>query len=419
MLLTSLDHRVATAIRLAALGLIALTMTSGSHTPGTSGRGLVVSLLFAAAALSWLAWAARPGNEHGVTVELYVMAVAGGLLVEAAPQSAASAFVFVAVVAAGLRVELARAAPVALAGTLSIALSDLLYNGNALGLLAYTLGFAASLLAASNARQRTLRVEQAELLLAQTQRSHEEQLRSARLEESTRIAREIHDVLAHTLAGLTIQLEATGSLLEQGADRDAVLARVHRAHELAREGLVETRRAVGALRGDAPASAPAGIDALVADYRATGDACAELTIDGDPARLTGRTGDAVLRVVQEALTNVRKHAPGAEVSVAVHAGQAPDDEVVLVVEDRATAGRLAPPAGDARRSGLAASGGGYGLQGMRERAQLLGGTLSAGSVDGGWRVELRLPAPATPAGRDGPKAASGPTAGPAAPGGPR
>jgi signal transduction histidine kinase len=67
---------------------------------------------------------------------------------------------------------------------------------------------------------------------------------------------------------------------------------------------------------------------------------------------------------------------------------------VLVVDDRITAGQLAGQAGGARREGLATSGGGYGLQGMRERAQLLGGTLSAGSVDGGWRVELRLPAPA-------------------------
>ena len=347
MLLAGLDRRTAAAIRLAGLVLIALTMTSGSHQPGTTERGLVVSLLLAAAVVSWLVWMVRPGNDHGVTIELYVMAVAGGLLVEAAPQSAASAFVFVAVVAAGLRVDLARAAPVALAGTLAVALSDLLYNGKALGVLAYALGFAASLLAASNARQRTLRVEQAELLLAQTQRSHEEQLRAARLEESTRIAREIHDVLAHTLAGLTIQLEATGSLVEHGADRDVVLARVHRAHELAREGLQETRRAVGALRGDTSVSAPAGIEALVADYRATGDAGAELTIDGDPARLTGRTGDTVLRVVQEALTNVRKHAPGAEVSVAVQAGQAPDDEVVLVVEDRTTAAN--PPGSRAAR----------------------------------------------------------------------
>jgi signal transduction histidine kinase len=387
MLLASLDRRLATVIRLVGLVLVALSVLSGSHHPGASGRGLVVSLLFAAAALGWLVWTARPEEDRWASAELYVMAAAGGLLVVAAPQSAASVFVFVAVIVAGARMELARAAPVAVVGALAVGVSDLLYNGNALGVLAYTLGFAVSLLAASNARQRSLRVEQAELLLAQTQRSHEEQLRAARLEESTRIAREIHDVLAHTLAGLTIQLEATGALLDQGADRDDVLARVQRAHELAREGLQETRRAVGALRGDA-VPAPARIEALVDEYRAGTDAGAELTIHGDPARLSGPTGETVLRVVQEALTNVRKHAPGAEVSVTVHAGQQPDDQVVVVVDDRPT---VAQPVGQA--GGLAATGGGYGVQGMRERAELLGGTLSAGRTDRGWRVELRLPAP--------------------------
>ena len=207
-------------------------------------------------------------------------------------------------------------------GILALGAAVLAYNGSALGLLAYSLGFVATALAASNGRQSAQRAEQAELLLAQTQRSHEEQLRSARLEESTRIAREIHDVLAHTLAGLAIQLEATGSLLEQGADREKVLARVRRAHTLARQGLEETRQAVGVLRGD-PVLAPAAIEALVADYRATADAPAELTVDGDPGRLTGPTGQAVLRVVQEALTNARKHAPGADVSIAVHAGEDP------------------------------------------------------------------------------------------------
>ncbi len=393
MLLASLDRRLATAIRLVGLGLLAFSILSASnHAPGATGRGLAVSLLLAAAVVSWLVWTIHP-DRVGVTVELYVMAAAGGLLVEASPKSAASVFVFIAVVVAGLRAELPQAAPVAVLGTLSVAVSDLLYNGSALGLLAYVLGFVASLLAASNARQRAVRAEQAELLLAQTQRSHEEQLRAARLEESTRIAREIHDVLAHTLAGLTIQLEATGTLLEQGADRDALLARVHRAHELAREGLQETRRAVGALRGDA-VSTPAGIEALVTEYRASADA--QLTIDGDQARLSGRTGEAVLRVVQEALTNVRKHAPGAEVSIAVHAGEAPHDAVVLVVDDRPAAAQSAGRSGVARAEGLAATGGGYGLRGMRERAELLGGTLSAGSVNGGWRVELRLPAPPGP-----------------------
>jgi signal transduction histidine kinase len=380
MLLASLPRRAAAAIRLVGLVLIAVTVFNSSHHPGTSGRGLVVTLAFAAAAVSWLIWTARPEGDQ-VTIDLYVMAVAGGVLVEAAPGSAASAFVFVAVVAAGLRVELAQAAPVALAGTLAIAISDLLYNGSALGLLAYALGFAASLLAAGTARGRVVRAEQAELLLAQTQRSHEEQLRAARLEESTRIAREIHDVLAHTLAGLTIQLEATTALLEQDADREAALARVRRAHELAREGLRETRRAVGALRGDA-VSVSAAVEALVADYRASTEAGVELAVDGDPARLTGETGQTVLRILQESLTNVRKHAPGAAVSVTLDVG----DEVVLTVDDRLPAGEVSAP------SGLAASGGGYGVRGMRERAALLGGTLTAGPSGDGWRVELRLPA---------------------------
>jgi signal transduction histidine kinase len=389
LLLSNLDRRLGAGIRLAGLALITWSVLTASQHPGSSGRGLVVSVLFAAAAVSWVIWTIRPETDRGVTVELYVMAASGGLLVEASPRSAASVFVFVAVVVAGLRAELARAAPIALVGTLAVAVSDLLYSGSALGLLAYGLGFAAALLAGSNARQRVVRVEQAELLLAQTQRSHEEQLRAARLEESTRIAREIHDVLAHTLAGLTIQLEATRSLLEQGADRQVVLARVRRAHELARAGLQETRRAVGALRGDS-VSAPAGIEALVGDYRATAEAGAQLTIDGDRQRLTGATGQAVLRIVQEALTNARKHAPGAQVSVAVHAGETPDDEVVVVVDDRPTAGR--PVHGP---NGLSETGGGYGLQGMRERAKLLGGTLHAGANGDGWRVELRLPASAS------------------------
>ena len=388
MLLDSLDRRIATVIRLAGLALIAWTVsTAGHHRPGSSGRGLVISLLFAASVVAWLAWTIRPSRDRGLTPELYVLAAAGGALVGASPASGASVFVFVGVVVAGVRAELARALPVVAVGTLAVAVSFLVYDGSALGLLAYTLGFLAALLAASGRRQSTIRAEQAELLLAQTQRSHEEQLRAARLEESTRIAREIHDVLAHALAGLTIQLEATSALLEQDADRDTVLARVQRAHELAREGLQETRRAVGALRGE-PDSAPAGIAALVDEYRASTDAPAELTIDGDSARLAGPTGQAVLRVVQEALTNVRKHAPGADVSVAVHAGESPADDVVLLVDDRPSNAGAAPIL-----DALAASGGGYGLHGMRERAQLLGGTLTAGAAADGWHVELRLPPP--------------------------
>jgi signal transduction histidine kinase len=403
VLLYRLDRRAATLIRLGGLLLICWTVFGSDHSPGFHGRHLVVTIMLAAAVLAWLAWTARPSMDGGLTPELFVLAAAGGALGGAAPDSAASAFVFVAVVGAGVRTELTKAIPVAVLGTVALAASILLYDGSALGLLAYTLGFVAAALAASNSRQSVVRADQAELLLAQSQRSHEEQLRAARLEETARIARDIHDVLAHALAGLTIQLEATSSLIEQGADRDAVLARVRRAHELAREGLRETRLAVGTLRGD-PVAAPTGIEALVAEYRTATEAPATITIEGDRDRLAGPTGQAVLRVVQEALTNVRKHAPGAGVTVTIDAGRSPSGEIVVLVEDQPPGGGAAPsPEGS-----LAAAGGGYGLAGMRERAQTLGGTLRAGAAADGWRVELRLPSPAAPNGSGAGRSAHSP-----------
>ncbi len=394
MIFDRLDYRLATLIRIAALVAIDLSILSSRYHPGTSGRQLLVTVLFVLTSIAWLIWTVWPSRQSTITVELYVLAIGGGLLLGAAPDSGASAFVFIAAAAAGMRVTLQRALLLAALGALAGGVTTIIYTGSGLGLLAYSLGFAAVALAGSNGRQSKERAEQAEVLLAQTQRSHEEQLRVARLEESTRIAREIHDVLAHALAGLAIQLEATSALLEQGAERDAILTRVQRAHALAREGLQETRRAVGALRGDAiPASA--AIEALVEEHRAGADASVQLTIDGDEGRLSGPTGHAVLRVVQEALTNVRKHAPGANVSVEVHAGEHPDEEVVLRVDDRQ------PGSGVATQSSpLAGSGGGYGLTGMRERAQLLGGTLSAGARRDGWRVELHLPPPTVSAPAD-------------------
>jgi signal transduction histidine kinase len=391
VILTHLPERTARTIRLIGLALISWSVFRASHhAPGDSGRGLLISVLFAVCVVAWLTWTARPVPDRGITPEVWVLAAAGGVLCGASPNSAAGAFVFVAVVAAGIRSELPRAFIVAGVAVLALATATLIYHGGAVGLLAYSLGFAAATLAGANARQTAVEAEQAELLLAQTQRSHEEQLRAARLEESTRIARDIHDVLAHALAGLTIQLEATSSLLAQGADPVAIKARVDRAHALAREGLRETRRAVGALRGET-ISAVAGIEALVEEYRAA-DASAEVRIDGDRSRLAGPLGEAVLRVVQESLTNVRKHSPGATVSVALHAGERADPDVFLVVEDRRNGAGRAP-------SPLAATGGGYGIQGMRERAQALGGTLTADTRGDGWRVELRIPVLAGPADR--------------------
>jgi signal transduction histidine kinase len=132
---------------------------------------------------------------------------------------------------------------------------------------------------------------------------------------------------------------------------------------------------------------PEAIESMAADYHSAAGHSAALAMTGDRARLAGDAGQAVLRTVQEAMTNVHKHAPGAELSVTVDAGQ-DEDGIVVVVENRL--GPVAVAAGS-----LAASGGGYGLRGMRERAAALGGTLAAGPTDDGWRVELRLPGTAS------------------------
>jgi signal transduction histidine kinase len=340
----------------------------------------VVTILLALCVVGACVWLfAQSDLDRPAGLEVPLLAIAGGALVGASPSSAASAFVFVAIVTAGIRAGLVRAMQVTAVGTLSLAATVIIWDGGALGLLAYALGFAAAGLAGANVRQLRLQAEQAELLLAQSQRSQEESLRAARLEESTRIAREIHDVLAHSLAGLTIQLEATTALLENGADPETILPRVRRAHELARDGMRETRRAVGALRGDGPSTEEALATLATAESTS-------LTIDGDASRLSGDAGRAILRVVQESLTNVSKHAPGSETTIAITIGE----EIVAVIENRLAGVPVAA-------GSLAASGGGYGVAGMRERAEALGGTLAAGPTATGWRVELRIPArPETP-----------------------
>jgi signal transduction histidine kinase len=375
MLFAGLNSRLSLVVRALGLALVSWSVIgASSYPPGTSGRGLAVTILVAACVIAACVWLRPIDLGAPVGAELWVLAFAGGGLLGASPDSAASAFVFVAVTAAAVRDGLLRALQITAAAVLPLAVAVLVWKGAPVSLVAYALGFVAAGLAATNARQARLRAEQAELLLAQSQRSHEETLRAARLEESTRLAREIHDVLAHSLAGLTIQLEATSALIENGADPETVLSRVRRAHALAREGLRETRRAVGALRGEEPATEEA-LGGLVAAEGAS------LTIEGDASRLRGEIGRAVLRIVQESLTNVAKHAPGSETTVALTLGE----QIVVRVENRLAAVPVAAGA-------VAGSGGGYGITGMRERAEALGGTLAAGPTDSGWRVELRIPA---------------------------
>lgn len=211
-------------------------------------------------------------------------------------------------------------------------------------------------------------------LLEQERAARRAEAETAALAERARIAREIHDVLAHSLSAQFVHLEAARLLIERGEDSTRVLERVVAARGMAREGLAETRQALSALRGEmAPVE-----DFLREAAQAEG---ARFETEGEPRRLTAEAGLAVRRVAQEALTNVRKHAPGAQLWLRLAYRE---HEVALEVRDGGARG--APPG-----AGLTATGAGYGLLGMRERAELLGGTLEAGPEKEGFVVRLRVP----------------------------
>ena len=343
-------------------GRCSMPITSRHH-----GRGLVISVLFAAVVARVARVDRPPASDGAMTPELWVMAAAGGLLAGASPDSAASAFVFVAVVAAGCGSSCSARCRSPCLGLVALAAGDAIYHRLGLGLLAYALGFAVCYLAASNSRQSVQRAEQAELLLAQTQRSHEEQLRAARLEESTRIAREIHDVLAHALAGLTIQLEATSSLIEQGAERDDVLARVAARARAGPGGTARDppgrRRAARGRGGGAGGHRGAG-GRVPPERRGAGRA--DDRRRPGPARRARRPGRAARRpggAHQRSQARARRDGVGGRPRRRGPRGR--DRRGGAGPPDRAGADAGRRPGS----SSLAATGGGYGLEGMRERAR--------------------------------------------------
>ncbi|MBD5785688.1 sensor histidine kinase [Cellulosimicrobium terreum] len=260
------------------------------------------------------------------------------------------------------------------------------------------------LLAAGAIRDRAARVAETRAARRATQ---EERERTAVAAERLRIAREVHDVLAHSLSAITVQAGVGLHLL----DRDTEQARGALAaiRSTSVEALDEVRAVLGVVRADAVADgAPDAPLAPTWDLTAlarlvqqagTDELDVRLDVDRAARALPDHLAGVVYRVVQESLTNVRRHAPDAsraDVHVRVEAGppgsQGPVAVTVVVSDDGAAprASTLPPPVP------------GYGLRGMRERVELVGGTLEAGPVDGpgsgpggrGFRVRARFPWPA-------------------------
>jgi signal transduction histidine kinase len=219
--------------------------------------------------------------------------------------------------------------------------------------------------------------EQAQQLLTELAQTRDAQAHAAVLAERQRLARDMHDVLAHSLSGLALQLEAGRLLAEHNGADAQIVETLERAHHLAKTGLDEARRAIGLLR-DEELPGPERLPQLVAQFERDTAIPTSIKIGGDRRALDPDARLTVYRAAQEALTNVRKHARCARVELRL---DYQPRGARLTVEDF----------GERRRGTGASDGRGYGLTGMRERAELLGGTLIACPTDAGFRVELWLP----------------------------
>ncbi|GAA3511881.1 sensor histidine kinase [Aeromicrobium panaciterrae] len=234
------------------------------------------------------------------------------------------------------------------------------------------------------ARTRRAYVASLEQRAEQLERDAEQQAQIATAAERARIAREMHDVVAHSLSVMVVQ--ADGALYAADKRPEFALETLHTISETGRASLVEMRKLLGLLRGDddgvelAPMPGASDIAEMVDQLRASGLAV-ELSVMGNLARLDSPTGLTVYRIVQEALTNTLKHGgPGVTAAVDL---RVTTDSVRIQVDD------------DGRGGTTPDDGQGHGILGMRERIAVHAGEVEAGPrPGGGFRVRAVVPAPA-------------------------
>ncbi len=358
-----------------AVLVVCVVVTFATHPyPRLHGRDAVVLASFIAMVAA--AIAAHPGRANVPTRQLVLalvgVIVAAGVLGSAQPHGIWIVGPFYAAIIAALKLD-RRTAWLVFAGAVVPFVLGYLIKGQATGALGFLFGIVPWFLA-----MRLLHYVSDQRDALQASRAAE--ARAATEAERGRLAREMHDVLAHSLSALALSLETTRLLArERGTDGEVTRA-IDKAHHLAASGLDEARRAIAAERGD-ELPGPERIGALADAFKEQSGLPVAVEIHGEPRELPPDARLAVYRTAQEALTNVRRHATPERVEVTL---DYLPDHTVLVVEDQAINGSPPPVA-----TGLA--GGGYGLTGMRERAELLGGELLAAPTSRGFRVELRLP----------------------------
>ncbi|MGV9853457.1 sensor histidine kinase [Streptomyces sp. NPDC003442] len=342
---------------------------------GVSGRGLAVVALLVVNSVALLARHLPPAfPRRAALVWLTAGVVASAGLLEVSNSGSGYLFAYFLVGHAGYRLALKPALAVAALSSLLCGAVFYFYVGPDHQVLTWTFGLSTGIpvVAGILGRGRQQAVEARLQAAESAERAARAEARTAVLTERGRIARDVHDVLAHSLAGINMHLELADALMDTG-DLEKVRAAHNKAQHLVRESLKQAQWTVHALRED---SLPL-LESLTAMIESSGHR-EVLTVTGAARELPAQVTQNVLRIAQEALTNAARHAPGAEIAV----------ELTFDAASTSLAVRNGPATGEA----TAGVGSGMGLIGMRERVALLGGTLTAGPLTegpdrGGWQVE--------------------------------
>jgi signal transduction histidine kinase len=363
------------AARLAALSGLLWATARQPPPKGVRADHAVEAVLMVGAGIGWLGWmVSRRLRARSSTTWAFLalLAASGGVLAALAP--IAITFMAVAGLGAAIACEGLPALAIGVIGVGAVVVATLAVGAPGVLVAEGAVSVVVGLMVGASRRQYAERTLQAEQVLAERVRGDAERDRATALAERNRIAREVHDVLAHSLGALSVQLDAADALLESGDASTKAQELVQQARRLAVQGLEEARQAVHALRDE-----PVALAEQLASLAARDEA--ELTVTGAPRPLPADAGLALYRAAQEAVTNARKHAPGAPVSIRLDYD--PRSTILKVTNG------LRPDADGV--SELMTTGGGFGLQGMRERIELLGGQVVAEPCALGWIVRVAVP----------------------------
>jgi signal transduction histidine kinase len=362
----------------------------GPYPPSRLSALIFQGVMYAVAGLALVGWGLVDCDPRlarrratSLPVLLGVLAAAMGAASVTAYDGGTSMviFAFVAAMVAGADVSLAAALGVTAAGVLGTEISGLVFGTDYTALLGFPILIVSGLIIGRNRGAYRIAAEQAAALLAQREQLEAEQRRADLLDERARLAREIHDVLAHSLGALSIQIQAARSVLTDHDDVDRALELLAAAQRMTAEGLTETRRAVHALRADTLPLA----EELAAAARTYGERyniTVGLDTGGVPRPVPADATVALLRVGQEALVNAAKHGAGKPVTIRL------DFDAAGV---RLTVRNEVGPGSPGSSGAVSTANVGYGLTGMRERLRMLAGTLEAGREGDDWVMTAQVP----------------------------